>query len=63
MFWKTVNRRRGTLGVPRTTRYGGKVANNGKETAELFADFFRSVFMNVSSTVNLPVGPSPSRLS
>lgn len=63
LFWGIVNRRRGTSGVPRTTRYGDKTANNDKETAELFADFFQSVFTNGTSTVNLPVGPSPARLS
>lgn len=61
-FWKIVNGRRGTSGIPKKVKYGRVTANNAQEAANLFADFFQSVYVTPRN-LDLPLGPNPNRLS
>lgn len=59
-FWKIVNQRRGTSGIPRIMSYGSERSDNSLRSANLFASFFKSVFTN--DTVPIPEGPSGNEL-
>jgi hypothetical protein len=63
-FWKVINKRRGVDGVPRRMQLEDKLGENLSQTAELFADFFQSVFVVDDDVDNivLPSGPSPATL-
>lgn len=61
-FWKIVNGRRGTSGIPKIVKYGRVTAYNSKDAADLFANFFQTVFVD-KGDYKLPSGPNPCRLS
>lgn len=63
LFWKIVNGRRGTSGVPQKMKYGDRLTNTTKESADLFASFFESVFVQPNNDVPLIHGPSPATLT
>lgn len=43
-FWKIVNNRRSTGGIPRLVKHNNKVATNMNSAVELFAEHFESVY-------------------
>lgn len=61
-FWKIINGRRGTAGIPAKVKYGRVTANDAQEAANLFADFFQAVYA-APANLELPSGPNPNRLS
>ena len=58
-FWKIVNRRRSTGGVPRLMQYNGITFTDTKSTTDLFAGFFSSVFADDDPLYQGVLGPSP----
>ena len=57
-FWKRVNARRSTSGIPRLVRHGASESADLKGTANLFADFFEGVYASDKVSPDLPQGPS-----
>ncbi|XP_055615194.1 uncharacterized protein LOC129761497 [Toxorhynchites rutilus septentrionalis] len=50
-FWKFVNSRRQNRGIPDVISYGNRSSTCGQETAELFAEYFKSVHQNVQPRI------------
>ncbi|KAF9405377.1 hypothetical protein HW555_013864, partial [Spodoptera exigua] len=48
-FWKFVNSKKGSNGLPQTMKLDGVISSDGQVIAELFSGFFGSVFENSSS--------------
>lgn len=49
-FWNFVNSKRGTSGVPKHMCYNGSKSNDLKTSADLFADYFESVYQQSSDS-------------
>ena len=56
-FWRLVIERRSTSGIPTVVRHGDSESNNAKSAANLFADYFESVYAPGQSTPSPPCGP------
>lgn len=56
-FWKIVNSKRSTGGIPRYMRFNGMESSNPGNTANLFADYFEGVYTSTDS-YRVPHGPS-----
>ena len=62
-FWKIVNKKRSTGGIPRLVRHEGLTATDTKSSAELFAKFFSSVFVDDDHRHQGVSGPSPETVT
>ena len=62
-FWKIVNSRRNTGGIPRIVRHNDLVADDPRSGADLFAGFFESVYAANQTPPTLPEGPSCNRIN
>lgn len=56
-FWRMVNSRRSTGGIPRLMRYRSAVSTSVHGTVNLFADYFETVYASCNNVI-LPQGPS-----
>lgn len=55
-FWKFVNGRRKNAGVPQVMKYGNRSSANGQDTAQLFAEYFKSVYRDdIPNDYNPPI--------
>lgn len=62
-FWKLVNDRRKTSGVPSNLRYGDNVGSDSSSSVNLLADYFQSVFSNSPGNIKPPHGPGQERVT